>query len=651
MKRKFLLIVATLLISGAMFAQDFYWSEFNYHQWNSYQSVYGKAYLDGELQNRGDIEVASFVGDELRGRQFLIEPWPGTPAGYYIWTPCYSDVAGEVFTYKAYDHASGILYDLCDTELISTGTQGSFGSADEPVALHFTRTVEPTYGPDYPWVPSTAYNGEGMLVTAQIKINGVLVDRDTYEVGAFCGEECRGTSGTDGLIDFTDDDLGYFAMMNVMGNNGDIINFYLYDHESSSIFQGFCNTTLELENGGEVGIDIYGGDIFVLNFISGQNFYKEIAGYGNNDGGYYLIASPIGTIHPEAVANMIPDATAENDYDLFYFEQNPIDDMEWVNYKGDEYNNLGNFELEIGKGYLYANQTDVTLIFTGTPISEQTYEVPLDFYQGVQMEGWNLVGNPFAHKAYINMPFYTMNDDGSEIILSTSNSIEAMEGIFVQATQENQSVVFSTEEQSKGAALMMNVTRNRGNAIDRAIINFNNGSMLQKFMLNKNNTKLYIPMENKDYALVNANEEGEMPVNFKAAENGTYNISINTQEVDFQYLHLIDNLTGKDVNLLETPSYSFDARTTDYASRFRLVFATSNGAESDSFGFINGMGNLVIVGIEGEATLQVIDVTGRILSSETFSGSYEKHLNVAPSVYMLRLINGDNIRTQKMVVK
>ena len=215
MKRKFLLIVVSLLISGTMFAQEFYWSDFNYHQWNSYQTVYGKAYLDGELQNRGDVEVAAFVGDELRGRQFLIEPWPGTPAGFYIWTPCYSDVAGEVFTYKAYDHATGILYDLCDTELVSIGTQGSFGSGDDPIPLHFTRTVEPTYGPEYPWTPSTAYQGEGMLVVAQIKINGQLVDRASYEVGAFCGEECRGDSyypdGTP-LNDWTDMDLGYLPL-------------------------------------------------------------------------------------------------------------------------------------------------------------------------------------------------------------------------------------------------------------------------------------------------------------------------------------------------------------------------------------------------------------------------------------------------------
>ena len=47
----------------------------------------------------------------------------------------------------------------------------------------------------------------------------------------------------------------------------------------------------------------------------------------------------------------------------------------------------------------------------------------------------------------------------------------------------------------------------------------------------------------------------------------------------------------------------------------------------------------------------MIDVTGRILSSETISGSHRKHIDAAPGVYLLRLVNGDNTQTQKIVVE
>ena len=152
----------------------------------------------------------------------------------------------------------------------------------------------------------------------------------------------------------------------------------------------------------------------------------------------------------------------------------------------------------------------------------------------------------------------------------------------------------------------MNITQNRGAAIDRAIIRFGEESTLPKFMLNVNNTKIYIPRRQQDYAVVSANSDmGEMPVNFKAANNGTYTLSFSNEEVSFSYLHLIDNLTGVDVDLLENPSYTFNAQTTDYASRFKLVFATGN-ATDDSFVFFSN-GNWLINN-DGKAIVQVVDV-------------------------------------------
>nr|MCR5013536.1 T9SS type A sorting domain-containing protein [Bacteroidales bacterium] len=159
-----------------------------------------------------------------------------------------------------------------------------------------------------------------------------------------------------------------------------------------------------------------------------------------------------------------------------------------------------------------------------------------------------------------------------------------------------------------------------------------------KFQLRETSTKVYIPVEGKDYAVVRSENQGEMPVSFKAEHNGSYTISVEAVNIDMQYLHLIDNMTGADIDLLAQPSYSFEARTTDYASRFKLVFATGNSNEGDNIGFING--NLVVFGIEGEATLQVIDILGHVLISETFSGSYNRHLDVIPGVYMVRVTDG-----------
>lgn len=113
----------------------------------------------------------------------------------------------------------------------------------------------------------------------------------------------------------------------------------------------------------------------------------------------------------------------------------------------------------------------------------------------------------------------------------------------------------------------------RGNSIqDKAIVSFNAGDELGKFFFNEDNAKLYIQQGNRDFAIACSEKSGEMPLNFKATKDGIYTLSVNPDNVDLDYLHLIDNLTGADVDLLQTPAYSFTAKTTDYTSRFRLVF-------------------------------------------------------------------------------
>jgi hypothetical protein len=259
------------------------------------------------------------------------------------------------------------------------------------------------------------------------------------------------------------------------------------------------------------------------------------------------------------------------------------------------------------------------------------------------------MGNPFTCMAYVNRGFYTLNDDGNEVAsVPSSNSIEVMEGIFVVAEGQNETVTFSTTAHGKSANLVLNLNNGR-NLVDRAIVSFGESSQLRKVQLNPNHTKVYVPQDGVDYAIVNASEMGEMPVNFKAENNGNFTMNFTSENVSFNYLHLIDNMTGADVDLLATPSYSFSAQSTDYANRFKLVFATGNNSNEDNFAFFSN-GSFVINN-DGEAMLQVVDVMGRIIKSETINGSASVNVNAAPGVYMLRLVNGDNMKVQKVVVK
>ena len=192
--------------------------------------------------------------------------------------------------------------------------------------------------------------------------------------------------------------------------------------------------------------------------------------------------------------------------------------------------------------------------------------------------------------------------------------------------------------------------------IDNAIVSFNEGDQLGKFYFGEQDANIYIPQDGKDYAIAVSDKQGEMPLNFKARRNGTYTLSVDVENVEMTYLHLIDNMTGADVDLLSSlrsngaMEYSFEAKTTDYASRFKLVFAQGESANEDNFAFMRD-NHLLVLGIEGQATLQVIDLMGRILSSETINGNVSKVINAPAGVYVLRLINGDEVKTQKIVIK
>ena len=404
------------------------------------------------------------------------------------------------------------------------------------------------------------------------------------------------------------------------------------------------NGSLTIEPGGQL---VHDQDSVVATVV------MDIIGYGDGlKNNYYLIASPLrDPISPMAVENM-----TNNVFDLYKFDQSNHNDeneyLEWVNYHG-----LinGSYPLVNTEGYLYANSDDVMPRFTGeVRRSDENVEVGLIYDDDIRVRfnGWNLVGNPFVCNAFVlteqgqTVDFYEIV--GDSLSLTTNNEIAPCQGIFVQAESDVQTVTFSrTAPAKRSGVLNMNLTQGRAK-VDMARIRFGEGRNLGRLSFNDNSSKLYIPMDGKDYAVVYSEGMGEMPVSFKAESNGTYTLGFSNSEVSFSYLHLIDNMTGTDVDLLQTPNYSFEASTTDYASRFKLVFCTGNAMEDNFAFFSNGS---FVINNEGEATLQVIDVTGRIVKSESINGSASVNVNAAAGVYMLRLINGNDVKVQKIVVK
>ena len=81
----------------------------------------------------------------------------------------------------------------------------------------------------------------------------------------------------------------------------------------------------------------------------------------------------------------------------------------------------------------------------------------------------------------------------------------------------------------------------------------------------------------------------------------------------------------------KNPSYSFEAQPNDYASRFKLVFNPSDPTGEIGDGFV-----------EGKSV--VIDMTGRVVATKA-------NTQLAPGVYILRTVDGNETHSQKIIIK
>ncbi len=429
----------------------------------------------------------------------------------------------------------------------------------------------------------------------------------------------------------------------------------MYVVESGNVLDVETLTTVHPSN-----LIVEDGAQLVTNSTAMVTVQKNILAYeiADEHDDWYTLASPVtGVI--ESASNM-----TSNDFDLFFFRENIVK-KEWRNYKNAE-NAFVNFES--GRGYLYANSEDMTLNFKGTLNAEDaTYAMTYTATRPDDLKGFALVGNPFAHNikkgsgcaiddARLASGYYTLTHSGEWEAHTDDETVTSCQGILIQTSEAGDLTignVVASASASKSAGkghLALEVEGAQGR--DKAFVYFGEGIGLNKMAHFNDAPMLYLRQNAKDYAIAHyaADETvGEVPVFFQASENGKYAISIANAGLGFDYLHLVDNLTGADLDLTDAQhqTYTFTAHSDDYAARFKLVFQMHQEEEDTAVSFCYfADGRLVIPSIEGEAMLQIVDMSGRIVSSQMVKDSYNQPLNLNAGVYVVRM--GD--KTQKIVV-
>ena len=438
------------------------------------------------------------------------------------------------------------------------------------------------------------------------------------------------------------------------------------------------NGTLEITEAGVLNAnDAFNDDAATLTINAGgqlvhanegvmATFVKNIEAYTGENDGWYTISSPLAAnVNASDVTNLL-----SGEFDLYRYDEpthywenyEDANDVEPGNPDNTDWDN-NNAVIEQGRGYLYANAADQELSFVGelnVTAVDRVLSAASD-----KLTGFNLLGNPFAHDIYKGVAFakgeelregyYTLNYHGAWQPLTDADAIKSGAGFLVQTDNDGTTINIdktnAATRKANDAMLAVSVVNSRYE--DVAYVSFKDGLGLEKIgHMNEYIPMVYVPGTFNNFAIATMEEDvTEIPVNFEAMTMGEYTIAVKAKDCEYKTMILVDKFTGNETNLL-VDSYTFMATTTDDPDRF-LIKLSEDAEIEDSFIYISN-GELVFDNLSSDAIINVFDVLGRNVATFNNCGDTTYRVSTdlfADGVYLVRLIEGNNVKVQKMVIE
>ena len=178
-----------------------------------------------------------------------------------------------------------------DGEIVSTDSDYYF-------TLYGDRTLEAVFELSKYWHPDLHLYPNTMNMITEVKVDGELQNSTLLEVGAFCGDELRGS----GRIQYNAAADKYIAYISVMGETDDQIKFRLFDHETYQELSHASLSVLPFETNAIVGTVT---EPYLTEFSSTARVTVTVnpsdAGYVEGAGDY-----PIGSLVSLKATNYLP---------------------------------------------------------------------------------------------------------------------------------------------------------------------------------------------------------------------------------------------------------------------------------------------------------------------------------------------------------
>lgn len=367
--------------------------------------------------------------------------------------------------------------------------------------------------------------------------------------------------------------------------------------------------------------------------------------------------------------------------------------------------------LTPGKGYLVSIDQDQLLQNKGTlnngKVSIDLNYTPANAWAGLL--GYNLIGNPYQSYLDFNAfvtytpnaglwydnskgadmePTYAVYDasmggyiqykkGSSRGSKSATGILNMHQGFMIRVASAGKSAHFTNDmrtNEGNGVSFrgeqpaypLINLTvRDDEGVNDFAVLELgrDRDEGAEKLRANDSKGWLYLHHGSENYGILFRSEVDDyQPLWFEADEAGSYTLSWETANAEFEALTLIDNITGVVTDMLAHDRYTFEATPEQYASRFKIVIGDYKDIEENeapepvegpTFAYVNN-GNIVLTGLEpqGGVSLQIIDMTGRvILCRDASHASAISTDGIASGIYVLRLTDGKGTKIQKIVIE
>lgn len=648
MKRFFVIVMAGLFLSIGLYAQHTRPG----HDWTVNSSAYDfNMTIIAQVQQDGvenpSLEIGAFCGEECRGTAMAKYE---SVLNKYVWYVIIHGNSDDLINF--YVRQAGVELDAETTYSIVFTPNNIIGNPSNPIAINFTSSAPH----DYLLVTDSSQlvAGRNCLFSATKVLdvtNATAITIESWDIDV-------NADGTSRLVNLSTDEIleGYLFVQCVFISGAydilDVTNAQtMYVVPSGSTLTVNELNTVNVSNLiVEDGAQLVNASPNVL-----ATLQKNISAYTDADEaeGWYTVAAPLTAAGVALSSNL-----TAFDYDLYEFDETNLTHEEWRNYKVD--GNFNNFTP--GRGYLYANDHDVTLnMFGYLNTSNVTVTMTYTTDRPDEMKGFNLIGNPYPHVIYkgqgaaiddsrLAAGYYFLSNDGTWQTKTYTDPIQPGMGILVMTSEAGNLNIVKTTAQATSES---SSKRDSGTGMGRIALSVGNGDSedvaylyggtdkrnLKKIShLNNHLPELSFYCDQQRYAIAYC-DGGDIPVRFDNRMASTFVMTWDVSDWQGEHPYLIDNFTGATVDMLSMQDYTFEASGNEHPFRFRLVLG--NGFED---------GGIINHSLQGEGILHVYDIMGRVVlcSDDASTASTE---GLAPGVYVVRWIDGNNVSTQKIVVR